>query len=138
MQNKKRREELFLLLCFAAAGVCAVLAFRFAVPLQAQTPQTLPDTKELAAYTQVELNTADADALCTLPGVGPRNAQAILDYRAQHGPFAQVEDAAQVPGITQAMVDSWQGRRMSARVYLKRGTARLLPWSKRKYGDILL
>ena len=36
--------------------VCAVLAFRFAVPLQAQTPQTLPDTKELAAYTQVELN----------------------------------------------------------------------------------
>ena len=71
MQNKKRREELFLLLCLAAAGVCAVLAFRFAVPLQAQTPQTLPDTKELAAYTQVELNTADADALCTLPGVGP-------------------------------------------------------------------
>ena len=100
MQNKKRREELFLLLCLAAAGVCAVLAFRFAVPLQAQTPQTLPDTKELAAY---------ADALCTLPGVGPHNAQAILDYRAQYGPFAQVEDAAQVPGITQAMVDSWAG-----------------------------
>lgn len=62
MQNKKSREELFLLLCLATAGVCAVLAFRFAVPLQAQTPQTLPDTKELAAYTQVELNTADADA----------------------------------------------------------------------------
>ena len=107
MPHKKRREELFLLLCLATAGVCAVLAFRFAVPLQAQTPQTLPETKELAAYTQVELNTADADALCTLPGVGPRNAQAILDYRAQYGPFAQVEDAAQVPGITQAMVDSW-------------------------------
>ena len=53
---------------------------------------------------------ADADALCTLPGVGPRNAQAILDYRAQYGPFAQVEDAAQVPGITQAMVDSWAGQ----------------------------
>lgn len=35
MQNKKCREELFLLLCLAAAGVCAVLAFRFAVPLQA-------------------------------------------------------------------------------------------------------
>ena len=99
MPDKKRRERLFLLLCPAVAGVCAGLAF-----------QTLPDTKELAAYTQVELNTADADALCTLPGVGPRNAQAILDYRAQYGPFAQVEDAAQVPGITQAMVDSWAGQ----------------------------
>ena len=66
--------------------------------------------KKPAAYTQVELNTADADALCTLPGVGPHNAQAILDYRARHGPFAQVEDAAQVPGITQAMVDSWAGQ----------------------------
>lgn len=110
MPDKKRRERLFLLLCLAVAGVCTGLAFRFAVPLQAQKPQTLPDTKELAAYTQVELNTADADALCTLPGVGPRNAQAILDYRAQYGPFAQVEDAAQVPGITQAMVDSWAGQ----------------------------
>ena len=122
MQNKKRRERLFLLLCLAAAGVCAGLAFRFTVPLRSQKPQTLPDsrpiivgfgpadTKELATYTQVELNTADADALCTLPGVGPRNAQAILDYRAQYGPFAQVEDAAQVPGITQAMVDSWAGQ----------------------------
>ena len=85
MPNQKHREGLFLLLCLAAAGICAGLAFRFAVPLQAQTPQTLPDTKALAEYTQVELNTADADALCTLPGVGPRNAQAILDYRAQYG-----------------------------------------------------
>ena len=110
MPDKKRRERLFLLLCLAVAGVCAGLAFRFAVPLRSQKLQTLPDTKELAAYTQVELNTADADALCTLPGVGPHNAQAILDYRAQHGSFAQVEDAAQVPGITRAMVDSWAGQ----------------------------
>ena len=110
MPNQKHREGLFLLLCLAATGVCAVLAFRFAVPLQAQTPQTLPDTKELAAYTQVDLNTAGADALCTLPGIGPRNAEAILAYRAQHGPFVQLEDAVQVPGITQAMVDSWAGQ----------------------------
>lgn len=110
MQNKKRREGLFLLLCLAAAGVCAGLAFWFAVPLHPQTQLPLPDTKELTTYTQVELNTADAKALCTLPGVGPGKAQAILDYRAQHGPFAQVEDAAQVPGITRTMVDSWAGQ----------------------------
>ena len=115
MQNKKRREELFLLLCLAAAGVCAVLAFRFAVPLQAQTPQTLPDTKELAAYTQVELNTADANALCTLPGVGPRNAQAILDYRTVRLHRWRMRRRCR------ALPKQWwihgQGRRMSARAH---------------------
>lgn len=110
IRSKKRRERLFVLLCLAAAGLCAWLAFRFAVPLHPQTQLPLPDTKDLAAYTQVELNTADAEALCTLPGVGPHIAQAILDYRAQNGPFTQVEDAAQVPGITRAMVDSWAGQ----------------------------
>ena len=76
MQNKKRREELFLLLCLAAAGVCAVLAFRFAVPLQAQTPQTLPDTKELAAYTPVSYTHLD---------VYKRQAQERADQRPAHG-----------------------------------------------------
>ena len=37
MPNQKHREGLFFLLCLAAAGICAGLAFRFAVPLQAQT-----------------------------------------------------------------------------------------------------
>ena len=97
-----------------------MLAFRFAVPLQAQTPQTLPDTKELAAYTQVELNTADADALCTLPGVGPHNAQAILDYRAQYGPFAQVGGCGTGAGHYPSN-GGFMGREAYAvRVYLKR------------------
>ena len=59
---------------------------------------------------RIDINTAGVDELMLLPGIGEKRAQAILDYRAQHGPFAQVEDAAQVPGITQAMVDSWAGQ----------------------------
>ena len=110
MPDKKRRERLFLLLCLAAAGVCAGLVFRFTVPLRSQKPQTLPDTKELAAYTQVDLNTADADALCTLPGVGESRARAIVAYRQQYGPFAQVADAADVPGLTEDIVASWAGQ----------------------------
>ncbi len=70
-RTQKHREGLFLLLCLAAAGVCAGLAFPVCSAAASADPQTLPDTKALAAYTQVELNTADADALCTLPGVGP-------------------------------------------------------------------
>lgn len=110
LQSQKRREMLFLLLCLAAAAVCAVLAFWYAVPFQAETPQTVPDTQELKAYLLVDLNTADAEALCTLPGVGEHKAEAIIEYRTENGPFTQVEDAVQVPGITQEIVDSWAGQ----------------------------
>ena len=50
--------------------LCTVLAFGFAVPLQAAEPQVLPDTTGLEQYVLVDLNTADLSALCTLPGVG--------------------------------------------------------------------
>ena len=110
MQSGKRREILFLLLCFAATAVCIGLAFRYAVPLRAESRQALPDQQPLTAYLQVDLNTADASALCTLPGIGKRKAEAILAYRAENGPFIRVEDAAQVPGITQEIVASWAGQ----------------------------
>ena len=110
MQDRKHREICFLLLCLAAAVVCAELAFWYTVPLHAASQQALPDPQPLTAYVLVDLNTADAAALSTLPGVGEHKAEAILAYRAANGPFARVEDAAQVPGITQEIVDSWAGQ----------------------------
>ena len=70
----------------------------------------MPDTTSLEQYVLVNLNTAGLDALCTLPGVGESRARAILEYRRQHGPFQRVEDAADVPGLTEAVVGSWAGQ----------------------------
>jgi competence protein ComEA len=47
----------------------------------------------------VNLNSATAEQLDTLDGVGPATAQKILEYRTQHGGFSAVEDLAQIPGI---------------------------------------
>ena len=47
----------------------------------------------------IDLNRADAQQLMTLPGIGEVRARAILDYRAQKGGFAQIEEVQQVDGI---------------------------------------
>ncbi|WP_436848708.1 helix-hairpin-helix domain-containing protein [Streptomyces asoensis] len=47
----------------------------------------------------VSLNTATADQLDTLPGVGPVLAQHIVDYRTRHGGFRSVDELREVNGI---------------------------------------
>lgn len=47
----------------------------------------------------IGINSASAVELDALPGIGPVLAQAIVDYRAEHGPFASPEQLLNVPGI---------------------------------------
>jgi competence protein ComEA len=47
----------------------------------------------------VSLNTATADQLDELDGVGPATAQKILDWRKEHGGFRSVDDLKQIGGI---------------------------------------
>ena len=47
----------------------------------------------------IDLNTADAQQLETIPGVGPVTAAAILEYRSQIGSFTSVDQLLEVPGI---------------------------------------
>jgi competence protein ComEA len=55
----------------------------------------------LAAGETININTASAEELDKLPGIGPTKAQAIVDYRNQHGNFKSIEDIENVKGIKQ-------------------------------------
>jgi competence protein ComEA len=47
----------------------------------------------------VSLNSATAEQLDTLDGVGPATAAKILDWRRQHGGFRSIDDLGEIPGI---------------------------------------
>jgi len=47
----------------------------------------------------VDVNTATADQLEVLPGIGPTLAGAIVQERERNGPFRSIDDLTRVPGI---------------------------------------
>lgn len=67
------------------------------VPVLGAVPASVPPGSPADGL--VDLNTADAASLDTLPGVGPATAQAILDWRDERGRFASIEDLMSVSGI---------------------------------------
>ena len=64
--------------------------------------QALREAENIAASGLVNINTADEELLCTLPGIGEAKAQAIISYREENGNFSTVQDIMNVPGIKQS------------------------------------
>ncbi|ADU27997.1 ComEA family DNA-binding protein [Ethanoligenens harbinense] len=62
-----------------------------------------------AAGAPVDINTADANTLASLPGIGDTLAQRIIDYRNAHGPFTSTAQLDQVKGIGEKKMAELQG-----------------------------
>lgn len=62
-----------------------------------------PDQQSLSGSgTLININTANASLLSTLPGVGASTAKKIIEYREKNGDFKKIEDIMKVPGIKES------------------------------------
>jgi competence protein ComEA len=75
------------------------------VPLAGSAPSGREADAASGALGLVDLNTATADELDELPGVGPTTAQAIISHREQNGPFTSVDELLDVRGIGDAKLE---------------------------------
>ena len=48
---------------------------------------------------KIDINTASAEELAQLKGIGPKKAAVIIEFRESHGPFQEPKDLIKVPGI---------------------------------------
>jgi len=58
------------------------------------------------ALAGVNINTASRGELESLPGIGPSKAGAIVEYRGANGPFTDIEQLDNVPGIGPATMSN--------------------------------
>ena len=73
------------------------------ISLQAQSIST-------ASSDLVNINTADAERLETLKGIGPALAQRIIEYREQNGAFQSIDELKNVRGIGQKKFDAFKDK----------------------------
>ena len=85
----------------------AVMAMAIVPAAAAQEPKTPAPAAKAARASKpaaapaspINLNTATQAQLESLPGVGAKAAQRILDYRKQNGPFKKIEELMNVRGV---------------------------------------
>ena len=61
-----------------------------------------------SAFAAVNINSASKEELDAVKGISPAKAQAIVDYRKEHGPFKSLDELKKVKGFGEKSVAKLQ------------------------------
>ncbi|AGP43290.1 hypothetical protein HL670_04182 [Serratia plymuthica] len=101
------------LICLAGPSMAAVENAAAAPPALSAPAVKAGQGSEVAVDDEasVSINQADAEQLASvLKGVGLKKAESIVRYREQNGPFTQIEQLQEVPGIGSALFERNRAR----------------------------
>jgi len=100
-----------LLAIFFAGGLYLGRRSASSVPSAAAVVSDRGGAEETAAAeAKLNVNTASAEALSRLPGIGATLAARIVAYRETHGPFSSVDDLTAVSGVGEGKLDEIRDR----------------------------
>lgn len=75
------------------------------IPRKGETVEQTNQTPQVGDESKVNINTASAEELQTLTGIGEKKAQAIIDYRTQNGNFQSIDQLTEVDGFGEKTVE---------------------------------
>jgi competence protein ComEA len=82
-------------------AIAGLLALAGAVPgnLVAQSKSAPRPAAKPPVASAININTAASADLEKLPGIGPKTAERIVEYRQKNGPFKKIEELMNVRGV---------------------------------------
>ena len=86
---EEKKTILILCFIFLLAGLLRLVNF---------TDNFLPEYNEQKIII-VNINSAEIDKLVELPGIGPKTAEKIIEYRSKYGLFLSIDDLENVKGL---------------------------------------
>ena len=113
MEAGKITKTEWLLLGMTGLFLCVLLGLflhdrRADMPVE--TEVQVPQEEIVPDLSPLDLNTATAEELAALPGIGPELAGRIVAYREEHGGFGSMEEIMEVSGIGEGKFAALEGR----------------------------
>lgn len=104
LTKDEKKIILFLILtALVGSGINYYKNLKSRVELKVVSSNLNKDTPDIDALLKksksVNINLSNLEGLTRLPGIGPALAKRIIEYRDKNGPFKDIGDLRNVPGI---------------------------------------